>query len=145
MRINQGFVFIELLFCAFLIATLVAVAIPAYSDYLKRAAMTEALQISWPVQQRIAEHYAWSGAFPEDNAALGLAAPDAWQTEALQTLTIQAGQIDIFMQLKGDGVTSAHLQLVPVLDASKRRVASWRCQAKRTDPGVLPSVCKGYY
>lgn len=142
MRINQGFVFIELLFCAFIIMTLAAVAVPAYTDYLKRAAFSEALQVSWPVQQRIAEHYAWHGAFPEDNAALGLAAPEAWQTEILQTLTIQAGKIDLFMQTKG---TPARFQLIPVLDASKRRVASWRCTSKHTDVGMLPSACRDYY
>ncbi|OUD14236.1 pilin [Thioflexithrix psekupsensis] len=142
-KIKSGFVFLELLLVVFVISILAVVSIPAYSDYLERAKVTEALAISQPVQQHIAEYYAWHGRWPENNAVLGLPEPTQWQGRYLRQLTVNQGKIELQVALTS---TELVLFFTPIIDSSNTRIVHWNCHPteglhEEVNP-FLPSSCR---
>jgi len=71
-QLQQGFTLIELMIVVAIIGILAAVAIPAYQDYTIRAQAGEGPALSSGLKTTIAEFYADRGAWPADNAALGI-------------------------------------------------------------------------
>ena len=56
-----------------IIGILAAIAIPAYTDYTKRARITEGFNLMATAKVGIAEYYAVNGTFPVNNAQAGIA------------------------------------------------------------------------
>jgi len=71
-KVQQGFTLIELMIVVAIIGILAAIAIPAYQDYTIRAQAGEGPTLSGGLKTAIAEYYADRGAWPADNAALGI-------------------------------------------------------------------------
>jgi type IV pilus assembly protein PilA len=63
MKNQKGFTLIELMIVVAIIGILAAVAIPAYTDYMKRGKVTEAVQLTGGTKTPIEEMIS-SGAFP---------------------------------------------------------------------------------
>lgn len=68
-RLGGGF---GLLVMVYLVAMLAAVAIPQYQNYTTKARLTQAVQATDDVRQRLARHYLDSGEIPESLTAIGL-------------------------------------------------------------------------
>jgi type IV pilus assembly protein PilA len=69
---QKGFTLIELMIVVAIIGILAAIAIPAYQDYTIRAQVTEGLNLAADLKAAVAENYAATGAWPADNAAVGI-------------------------------------------------------------------------
>jgi len=63
--LERGFSLIELMIAVAIIAIIVALAVPAYQDYMARAQITEAWNMIEVVRIRMWEYYSQHGTFPE--------------------------------------------------------------------------------
>ncbi len=66
MRKSYGFTLIELMFVIAIIGILAAIAIPQYTDYMKRAKVSEAFILSTTITKAVTHYYAYHGRFPKN-------------------------------------------------------------------------------
>jgi len=127
MRKNtHGFTLLELTTVVAIISILAGVAIPAYSDYLKRAVVSEGLILSNKFKVLIADYYAYKGKFPANNVALGLSESENDAGKYVKNITVEAGVIHIsFKDKEKFGMLSLRPSLLEV--DPPNNIINWTC------------------
>ena len=141
---QKGFVFIELLTVVAIISVLVAVAIPAYTDYVQRSRISEGLSLALPIRVAVSQFYAQHGRLPQDNAETGIVAAEQLKGQYVSQIAVQQGTITIqFNHPQNLDGTTLHLE-PQIQYAYPLGSIFWHCRGgKNMQAAYLPTSCKG--
>jgi type IV pilus assembly protein PilA len=151
MKTQKGFTLIELMIVVAIIGILAAVAIPAYSDYLKRAQVTEAIGLMGGLKGPTEEFVGSNGIWPyvtSLNAKTGGKNTTLLASVTGGTTFAAAAKVGFKIKMAKIGTAGwVGLQCTPIEDPTTKALkgCGWKCgKATGSDlaDGYLPSSCK---
>lgn len=133
MKTQKGFTLIELMIVVAIIGILAAVAIPAYSDYLKRSQVAEALGLLAGLKTPTEEWYGSKGTWPTSIAnQLGGKLAGKYTTN----ITVDTANKRYTAEMKDASITG---KVWLTYDSAKK---TWTCYGSTVKPEYLPTACK---
>lgn len=128
-RMGSG---LGLLIYVYVIGVLAAIAVPAYQDYTVRAHISQAIAVTQPARERLAEYYATNKEVPESLSVVGVedTAPGGVR------LSLDSKNMVLSVTTGQDSIV-----FVPSLNDDQQIV--WACHGgEGTRPSRLPSNCR---
>jgi type IV pilus assembly protein PilA len=104
-RPQHGFTLLELVIVLAIVAILAALALPAYSDYGKKAKISEVMLALTPPKAQIMEHVAVSSAFPAASQ-LGMSATSSQYVESVTYARVSDAEVTITARVKAGSISS---------------------------------------
>ena len=136
MKKNQGFTLIELMIVIAILGVLMAIAIPAYQDYLSRARASEGIMAAAPAKMGVAEYTISNAAWPTTLAQAGVTFA---ATSYVSALTVGAGGvITVTTTLTGCPGGSPVFTLTPATVSSG--TVTWQCTSAPAT--CAPASCR---
>lgn len=142
MRRTTGFTLIELMIVIAILGILLAIAIPAYSDYTVRARVSEGLNVVTGAKGQVSETRLSTGSFPTTNPDAGMA--DTIESTYVTAVTVGAGGSILITYNNGAGripelASGNTLVLTPTFtDATVR----WECNQGSVVSKFRPARCR---
>lgn len=153
-RSTKGFTLIELMIVVAIIAILVTLAVPAYSNYMIRSKVAECINNAAVSKLAISEYRQTYGAWPPDLASAGLIESNDANATAkskfcvginLYEPTTGAFSIDVNETAVDASLTNVAPILLPKQDQTINNIVNWDCQVGTTPASevkFLPSNCR---
>jgi len=136
MKRQQGFTLIELMIVIAILGILMAIAIPAYQDYLVRARASESLLAMAPAKLGVSEFVETNGRWPGTSlASVGLTFVS---TSYVSTVTIGSnGVVNAQAQATNCSGGEPLFTMTPTTSAS---AVKWKCTTSK--PTCAPASCR---
>ena len=133
MKTQKGFTLIELMIVVAIIGILAAVAIPAYSDYLKRSQVAEALGLLAGLKTPTEEWYGSKGTWPTSiSNQLGGKLAGKYTTG----IAVDTANKRYTAKMKDASITG---KVWLTYDSAKK---TWTCYGSTVKAEYLPTACK---
>lgn len=121
-----------------MIGILAAIALPAYQEYVNKAAVAQAVMEGGKAAAVVQKYYEQTQKLPASLQQVGYALAESVPSVASVDFNRDEAIVVITMATKAfDGQT---IELVPKLDANKR--IHWKCVSDKVSPTLLPQSCK---
>ena len=124
MRKQSGFTLIELMIVIAILGILMAIAIPAYSDYTIRAKVSEGINLAAGAKMGVSEYRLSEGQQPATQSNAGLA--DVIDSNFVEKLIVLDGIIRITYRNIDAVVDGSILVLTPTMNSGKSAL-NWTC------------------
>ncbi|MGJ8670969.1 MAG: pilin [Oceanococcus sp.] len=133
----MGFTLIELLMTMFIMGILLAIAIPTYLGYAKRAQLSEAFSLTSMARRGVDEIWALDNRLASSNADAGVAEAQSFATDVVEQIAISDdGVITVTLTAAFSG---GHLLLIPVPSGG---ILNWQCTSPDIRPSLLSRSCR---
>ena len=135
MKNIQGFTLIELMIVVAIIGILAAVAIPAYSDYIKRAKVTELILAASDAKLKVSEFGQANNTLTASGSGVVIS------TDGIQVDTASISNVGVITVTSAAGnidAVAVVVTLTPALTANG--VVTWLCTGSPTK--FMPVICR---
>ena len=137
MKKQQGFTLIELMIVVAIIGILAAVALPAYSDYIKRAKVTELILAASDSKLSVSEFAQVNNTL--NGSGSGLTIVTSGDQIDSGSVVVGTGVITVTSMATNIDALAVSVVLTPALDAATG-VVTWTCLG--TPSKLMPASCK---